>query len=85
MWEEVISLTSTIVLSSEEDALIWQFHSSGLYSFHSLYRVINFRGILPIYLPAVWKLIVPPRVQFFQWLVSKNKFNLGQFRKEKVC
>jgi hypothetical protein len=26
-----------------------------------------------MYVPSVWKLIVPPRVQFFLWLLSKNK------------
>jgi hypothetical protein len=35
--------------------------------------VINFRGVAPVYLPAVWKILIPPRVHFFLWLVSKNK------------
>jgi hypothetical protein len=26
-----------------------------------------------VYIPAVWKLIVPPRIHFFLWLLSKNK------------
>jgi hypothetical protein len=34
--------------------------------------------------PAVWKLNIPPRVQFFLWLVSKDKIltrdNLGKRR-----
>jgi hypothetical protein len=35
--------------------------------------VINFRGVTPVYIPSVWKLIVPPRIHFFLWLVSNNK------------
>jgi hypothetical protein len=36
--------------------------------------VINFRGVVPVFVPAVWKLITPPPgVQFFLWLLSKDK------------
>jgi hypothetical protein len=57
----------------DEDAMIWQFHSLGIYSSQSLYSVINFRGVTPVYIPAVWKLVVPPQPHFFMWLLSKNK------------
>jgi hypothetical protein len=73
LWEELVNLVTTIELSSDEDALVWQFQSSGVYSSQSLYSVINFRGVMPVYIPAVWKLIVPPRVHFFLWLLSKDK------------
>jgi hypothetical protein len=62
LWEEVMSIASSITQTSEEDEMIWQFSSTGLYSSHSLYRVINFRGVLPVYLPTVWSLVIPPRV-----------------------
>jgi hypothetical protein len=42
MWEQVISAASTLVLSKEEDELIWWFNSFGVYSSQSLYNVINF-------------------------------------------
>ena len=35
--------------------------------------MINFRGVKPIFIPAIWKLLVPPRVHIFLWLVSYNK------------
>jgi len=73
LWLEVVQLASTISISDDEDSLIWQFTRDGLYSSQSLYRVINFRGIMPVHVPAVWGLKVPPRVQFFLWLLSKNK------------
>jgi hypothetical protein len=65
LWEELVGLVSTIELTNEEDALVWQFNSVGVYSSQSLYATINFRGVQPIYLPVVWKLVVPPRIHFF--------------------
>jgi hypothetical protein len=37
MWEELVNLISTVDLSGDEDALIWQYYSSGIYSSQSLY------------------------------------------------
>jgi hypothetical protein len=59
MWEELVNLISTVDLSSDEDALIWQYQSSGVYSSQSLYAVINFRRVKLVYLPIVWKINVP--------------------------
>jgi hypothetical protein len=84
LWEEVVAIASTINFTNEDDEPVWVFQSKGVYSSHSLYRVINFRGVLPIYTLAVWSLIIPPRVQFFLWLMSKDKIptrdNLGKRR-----
>ena len=60
-------------LNNEEDAILWKFDSKGVYSVKSMYDVINFRGIIPTHVHAVWKIKVPPRVHFFLWLVSHNK------------
>jgi putative lipoic acid-binding regulatory protein len=65
MWDEVVQLATTICFSNEEDNLIWQFSSNGIYSSQSLYWIINNRGILPIFVSAVWSLKVPPRIHFF--------------------
>jgi hypothetical protein len=29
--------------------------------------------VIPIYIPAVWSLVVPPRVHIFLWLFANNK------------
>jgi hypothetical protein len=88
MWEEVVSIASALVLNGEEDELIWKFQSSRVYSSQSLYVVINFQGVTPVYVPSVWSLMVPPRVHFFLWLVSKNKLltrnNLGKRRRVMI-
>jgi hypothetical protein len=44
MWEELVNLVPTIEFSGEDDALIWQHNSSGLYSSQYHYSIINFRG-----------------------------------------
>jgi hypothetical protein len=53
MWLEVCSIAKSIVLSEEEDELIWQHHSSGVYSSHSLYSIVNFREVTLVYIPVV--------------------------------
>jgi hypothetical protein len=73
LWEELVNLVTAIEFTDDEDALIWKFRSSSIYSSQSPYRVINFRGVIHVYIPAVWKLIVLPRIHFFLWLLSKNK------------
>jgi len=84
-WQEIIQLASTISFLDEEDSLILTFNSRGTYSSQSLYKVINFRGVKSVHVPAVWSLKIPPRVHCFLWLFSKNKDltrdNLGKRRK----
>lgn len=91
MWFYILNIASTINLSNEDDEMIWELHSSGLYSVQSLYTLINFRGVSPVHVPAVWELYVPPRVHFFLWLVAHNKVltrdNLSkrQFVPDTIC
>jgi hypothetical protein len=73
MWEEMVQIAATVERSEDDNTLIWQYTSTGVYSSQSLYKIINFRGVQPVFVPAVWKLLIPPRVQFFLWLLSKNK------------
>jgi hypothetical protein len=72
-WEEVVSIAESLVLTPEEDERLWQFHSSGVYSSQSLYKVVTFRGVIRVFLYAVWKLPIPPRIHFFLWLLSHNR------------
>jgi len=72
LWWELVDVMSEVTLSEEEDLMIWTYNSSGKYSVQSLYAVVNFRGITPVFVSSIWKLHIPPRVQFFLWLLSKN-------------
>ena len=53
LWDEVYQLASTIIFRHEEDSLVWQFSSNGIYSVPSLYKVINFIGIQPVLISAI--------------------------------
>ena len=72
-WQEILAIAGSIVFSTSEDQLIWQYESKGVYSSSSMYSLVNFRGVRQIFLPTVWKLKIPPRIQVFLWLFSQNK------------
>jgi hypothetical protein len=72
-WLELIEIAKTVSYSDENDQLIWQYETNGIYSSSSMYALVNFRGIQPVYLPSVWKLKISPRIQVFLWLFSQNK------------
>jgi hypothetical protein len=38
-----------------------------------MYVVVNFGAIKPVDIHCVWKLKVPPKIQFFLWLLFHNK------------
>lgn len=59
-WLELVEVVSSIRYTSDGDALIWAYESRGEYTIKSLYAVINFRGVQPVFVPAVWKIVVPP-------------------------
>jgi hypothetical protein len=74
MWEDLSSAGDSIVLTEEDDTIMWSFSSNGQYSIQSLYAIVNHRGVTPMFFfQAVWKLNIPPRVQFFMWLLSSNR------------
>jgi hypothetical protein len=85
LWDEVCQIASTIIYKNEEDSMVWQFSSSGQFSVQSLYKIVNFRGIQQVFVPSIWDIKIPPRVQYFLWLLSKNKVltrdNLSKRRK----
>lgn len=70
-WFELLSIAGSICFVVDQDVSpIWQYDFKGIYSSRSLYAIINFRGVQPIYLPAVWQKKVPPRLHGFLWLFS---------------
>jgi hypothetical protein len=85
IWLDVVELVSILRLTNEEDEMIWLFNTSGVYSSQSLYKVINFRGIKTVHVPALWHIKIPPRVHFFLWQLINNKVltrdNLAKRRK----
>jgi hypothetical protein len=72
-WYKLEQIYTRISFSSECDSLIWTYTASGTYTSSSLYKIITFRGITPLYIPSIWSLMVPPRIHVFLWLLSNNK------------
>jgi hypothetical protein len=72
-WGDLRAVVEQVNLNEEPDALIWGCESKGVYSFHSFYAIINYRGVKPIYIPTIWSIVVPPKIQLFLWLLSHNK------------
>jgi hypothetical protein len=64
-WQELLVIVNTVNFSEDEDQLIWQYETNGVYSSRSMYSLVNFRGVQPVFLPPVWKLKIPPRIQVF--------------------
>jgi hypothetical protein len=53
--------------------LVWCYEKSGTYSSHSCYSIISYRGVKHVYIPAIWSIVVPPKIHLFLWLVAYNK------------
>jgi hypothetical protein len=72
-WYEVLQIASSIQFSDEEDAIVWQYQSSGKFSVQTLYTIVNNRGVQQIFTPVMWKIPVPFRLHVFLWLLANNK------------
>lgn len=72
-WFELKEIVTSVIYDQSDDALVWVYESKGVYSSQSLYTIINFRGVQPMYIPSVWKINVPPWIQIFLCLLSHNK------------
>jgi hypothetical protein len=66
-WLELLQIASNICLNDEDDAIIWQYNSSGRYSIQSLYAIINNGGggVKQVFTPGMWKISVPSRLDIF--------------------
>jgi hypothetical protein len=73
MWEDLCSVVEQVELNEDSDSLVWCYEKTGVYSTQSYYAMISFRGVTPVFLPAIWNIVVPPRIHLFYWLLSHNK------------
>jgi hypothetical protein len=64
-WYELVGIVTEITYDNGGDALVWQYESKGTCTSQSLYAVINFRGVTPVFIPAIWKIKVLPRIYVF--------------------
>ena len=72
-WMSLVAIVESITYTNDCDSIVWTFSSSGKFSVQSMYNIVSFRGIQPVYTPVVWNLHVPPRIHIFLWLLTNNK------------
>lgn len=75
-WFDLVSILKLTKFRQEEDSLIWQYESKGVYSTKSLYAIVNFRGVQLIYLPVVWKIKIPQDPGVLVVVLSKQDYDL---------
>jgi hypothetical protein len=84
LWYELEAIANNIsFFFGSSDDLIWQYKNKGVYSTSSLYSFINFGGVQPFYIPAVWHLHIPHIVHIFLWLLSHHKLITRDNRKKR--
>jgi hypothetical protein len=52
-WDELLTVVGNTDLREESDALIWCYSKTEVYDTQSFYAVVNYRGITPLYIPAI--------------------------------
>jgi zinc-binding in reverse transcriptase len=57
----------------ESNILIWRWHSFSVFSTHSAYQWLVFRGIVDQTYTIWWSVYVPLKIKLFMWLVHKKK------------
>jgi hypothetical protein len=72
-WQDILVIANIISYTHEDDRLIWKYETNGGYFSKSLYAIVNFRGIQPIYLPAVWKLKIPQESRCFSGCLLRTR------------
>ena len=68
-----MQIAQTLRLGAEDDCILWKFEPKGVYNVNSMYVVVNFRGIIPVYVASVWDVNVLPKIQFFLWHFVHNR------------
>jgi hypothetical protein len=69
-WDELMSIMEQVNFTEDLDALVWCYEKSGTYSSHSCYSIISYRGVKPVYIPAIWSIVVPSKIHLFLWLLA---------------
>lgn len=55
-WYALEQIIESTLLQEGGDSLVWQYEANGEYTTGSLYSIINFKGVQPVYIPAVWSI-----------------------------
>jgi hypothetical protein len=54
VWKDLMAVVEQVKLNDDSDALLCVYEKSRIYSSHSFYAIISYRGVTPMYIPAIW-------------------------------
>ena len=69
-WSQLQQLLAGIVLTEEEDRLVWKLTDSGIFSVKSFYLALQIHRLVPY--RFLWKIKIPLKVKTFIWLMLKK-------------
>ncbi|XVF12417.1 hypothetical protein REPUB_Repub08aG0116500 [Reevesia pubescens] len=72
--QDVLDQISLVQLDSRrDDRSIWASTTKGDFTVHSAYTILLPESVSNFTWNKIWKLVTPPRIQHFLWLVSHNR------------
>lgn len=87
MLYELVTIADSIVLTDGDAISVTVTIKKN--TMYSLYAVISFRGLLPLYTPVVWKIMVHPLVNVYLWFLANKRLltrdKLAIRQKWKIC
>lgn len=63
-WFDLVSTVESVSLNEDCDAIIYAFDGSSRFAVNSMYKTINFRGVMPVHKPAIWQLSAAQNTYF---------------------
>lgn len=76
-WNQLVEIVRNTQLREENDIPIWSLEANGVYSVKSLYKQINFGGVVSVVDDKMWKVLCPQKIHVFLWLGVHNKIDQG--------
>lgn len=67
-WLEILEIISSISYTHSIDKMSWRWESSGKFTIKSLYKFLNFRGIIHDNALLWWFVPIPLKIRIFMWL-----------------
>ena len=72
-WVLLCDLVGSTTLTADEDVPVWMLEICGCYSVKSFYTMINFGGVICKTNNSLSKIVAPPKIHVFLWLLVYNK------------
>jgi hypothetical protein len=81
VWKDLMAVVEQVKLNDDSDALLCVYEKSRIYSSHSFYAIISYRGVTPMYIPAIWN----KKIQLFLWLFHGKLATVDNINRKGKC